>query len=112
MNIQSFDTRILQYFHENYKHVTLAYLVGRNKSVDENLKILGFTPDIYSPAFQLLNKEAVNHLHNMGIKVIPWTVNKTGDIERMKNLGVDGLITDYLNRAKDLGLTLEVPYRK
>ncbi len=112
VNIQSFDTRVLRYFHKNYEHVTLAYLVERNTSVDENLNELGFIPDIYSPAFQLLNNESVNHIHDLGMKVIPWTVNKISDIERIRNLGVDGLITDYPDRAKELGLTVEIPYRK
>ena len=34
-------------------------------------------------------------LHQQNIKVIPWTVNDKPTIERLKNIGVDGLITDY-----------------
>ncbi|MBA3674725.1 MAG: glycerophosphodiester phosphodiesterase, partial [Chitinophagaceae bacterium] len=30
-----------------------------------------------------------------GMKIIPWTVNTKEEIERIKSLGVDGIITDY-----------------
>lgn len=32
--------------------------------------------------------------------MIPWTVNEPSDIERMVDLGLDGLITDYPDRAR------------
>jgi len=35
-----------------------------------------------------------------GLKVIPWTVNEPAAIERALDLGVDGLITDYPDRAR------------
>jgi glycerophosphoryl diester phosphodiesterase len=38
----------------------------------------------------------------LGLKVIVWTVNSPADIERMLNLGVDGLITDYPDLARRL----------
>ena len=31
------------------------------------------------------------------MKVIPWTVNSKKEIEQLKALGVDGIITDYPN---------------
>ena len=33
------------------------------------------------------------------MKVIPWTINETDDMEKMVQMGVDGIITDYPNRA-------------
>ena len=65
------------------------------RSLDEELKDLGFTPTIYSPAYQLLNKKLVNDSHKKGIKVIPWTVNTKEEIDQLKKMGVDGIITDY-----------------
>jgi glycerophosphoryl diester phosphodiesterase len=29
------------------------------------------------------------------MKIIPWTVNDKENIDRLKAMGVDGLITDY-----------------
>jgi glycerophosphoryl diester phosphodiesterase len=35
----------------------------------------------------------------MQVRVIPWTVNKPPDMRRMIAWGVDGIITDYPDRA-------------
>jgi glycerophosphoryl diester phosphodiesterase len=32
-----------------------------------------------------------------GIKVIPWTVNNLRQMQKLKELGVDGIISDYPN---------------
>jgi len=98
-NVQSFDIRVLQYFHNTYPDVTLAYLVGNQDGIEENLAKLDFTPAIYSPAYQLLDEEKVKKLQSKGMKVIPWTVNETQDIAMVLNWGVDGVISDYPDRA-------------
>jgi len=36
------------------------------------------------------------------MKVIPWTVNDRKDMEQLVADGVDGIITDYPDRAKGL----------
>lgn len=110
VNIQSFDIRILQYWNENYKNVTLAYLVENNQSINHNLAKLGFKPAIYSPGYWTIKKDDVEFLHSQGIKVIPWTVNKTEDMIRLKEWGVDGLITDYPDQAALLGMGVKIPY--
>ena len=119
VNIQSFDFRVLQYIHKQYPEARLAALVENRKTIDENLKDLGFIPDIYSPAYQLLNSEKVKYIHKKKpttprhksvngmkngnkLRVIPWTVNEIKDMEALKKMGVDGIITDYPNRAKSL----------
>ena len=35
-----------------------------------------------------------------GLRVIPWTVNERADMERLIDLGVDGLISDYPDRLR------------
>ena len=115
--IQSFDFRVLKYLHQKYPELRLAALVENKKSIDTNLTDLGFIPDIYSPAFQLLDVEKVKYLHTKKpsaprngngngekngkvpmIRVIPWTVNEVKDMKALKQMGVDGIITDYPNR--------------
>jgi glycerophosphoryl diester phosphodiesterase len=56
--------------------------------------------DAYSinPNHHRINEEFVEEAHGMGLKVFVWTVNEPGDIERMKGLGVDGIISDYPDR--------------
>lgn len=102
--IQSFDFRVLQYWHKKYPQVRLAALVENTRSIDANLGELGFKPAIYSPYFELLNKEKVRYLHQQRIRVIPWTVNEVKDMKQMLNIGVDGFITDYPDRAAGIGL--------
>ncbi len=45
--------------------------------------------------FKLLTKEMLIRAQAKGLLTIVWTVNKREDIERMKLLGVDGIISDY-----------------
>ena len=67
------------------------------RTLEEQLKALGFTPTIYSPAYQLVNETLVKKCHDQSIKVIPWTVNDKAKIDELKKMGVDGVITDYPN---------------
>lgn len=108
--IQCFDFRVLQYWNQNYPEVRLAALVSNMKTPDKNLEELGFTPAIYSPYFKLMNADKVSQLHEKGIKVIPWTINDPDDMKKAIEWGVDGIITDYPDRSKELGLNLEIPY--
>jgi len=99
ITIQSFDFRILKYFNRNYPEVRLAALVENDRSTEENLERLGFYPTIYSPYFKLINQEDINSLHEKDILVIPWTLNYKEDMVNYINWGVDGVITDYPDRA-------------
>lgn len=99
VTIQSFDFRTLQYLHQKYPEIKTALLIeGFDKrSLEEQLKVLGFTPTIYSPEYSLVNDTLVKNCHYKGIRIIPWTVNTKEDIEKLRSLGVDGIITDYPN---------------
>jgi glycerophosphoryl diester phosphodiesterase len=105
--IQSFDVRVLKYWHEKYPTVRLAALVENSKSIDSNLSELGFKPSIYSPYFKLITKNHVQYLQQQKIRVIPWTVNEISDMKKIREMGVDGFITDYPNRAANLGLGIK-----
>ncbi len=97
--IQSFDFRTLQYLHKNYPDVKTAMLVEdtEKRSFEELLTEIGFTATNYSPAFSMLNEELIKKCHDKGMKIIPWTVNDKPTIDRLKKMGVDGIITDYPN---------------
>ncbi len=105
--IQSFDFAILREWKKQtdagrFAKMRLSALVENLKSPFVQLQELGFTPDIYSPYFMFLTEERVKDMHGLGIKVIPWTVNKPDDMIRLKGMGVDGIITDYPDRAKGI----------
>jgi len=96
--IQSFDLRILRYWEMKYPGFTISLLVSNSKSPTKNIEELGFTPEIYSPHYRLLDAKDVEELHGRSVKIIPWTVNEIKDMEKMIEFGVDGLITDYPDR--------------
>jgi len=52
-----------------------------------------------NPYFKLLTADVVSQLHGEGLKVYPWTVNKKKDIEKMQEIGVDGIFTNYPDRV-------------
>jgi len=105
--VQSFDFRVLKYWHEKHPEVRLAALVENLKSIDQNIRTLGFRPSIYSPAYQLLSRSEVKYVHELGMRCIPWTVNDKKEMQELKGWNVDGFITDYPNLAKQLGYTLK-----
>ncbi|MEZ5844843.1 MAG: glycerophosphodiester phosphodiesterase [Hyphomicrobiaceae bacterium] len=47
-----------------------------------------------------LTGEALGEAHALGLKVIVWTVNEPAAIRRYLAMGVDGIITDYPDRAR------------
>lgn len=105
--IQSFDFRVLKYWHKKYPDIRLSALIENTRTVDANLNNLGFKPSVYSPAYQLLTKEKVLYLQSQKIRVIPWTVNAIEDMQKMLQWKVDGFITDYPDRAASLGLGIK-----
>lgn len=97
VTIQSFDPRAIMVMQRKYPAITTSMLIeGADKrSLNDQLQQLGFTPKIYSPHFSLVTQQLVQQCHEKGMLIVPWTVNNAQEIERLKNLGVDGIITDY-----------------
>lgn len=95
--IQSFDMRSLQYLHQKYPKMRTSLAIDEKEDFENNIKALGFKPTIYSPYVVLVGKGLVDKCHAAGVKIIPWTVNSLSEIIYLKNLGVDGIITDYPN---------------
>lgn len=97
--VQSFDVRMLQAIRKLTKTIPLALLVSNKDGVEKNIQSLGFDPEIYSPNYLLVDAEMVALCRARGIKILPWTVNEIADLEKMKTFDLDGLITDYPDRA-------------
>ncbi len=57
--------------------------------------------DDFSIRSSFINQNLVDTLHNKGHKVYAWTVNKPEAIDRMINMNVDNIITNYVPVAKD-----------
>ncbi len=101
--IQSFDFRTLQYLHKKYPAIKTAMLIeaADKRDLAAQISDLGFTPTIYSPAFEIVNESLVKKCHKQKIRVIPWTVNEKEKIEDLKKIGVDGIISDYPDLFND-----------
>jgi glycerophosphoryl diester phosphodiesterase len=95
--MQSFDVRALQMIHQKYPKIKTSFLVEASdkKNAEGYIGELGFAPDIFSPEFSLVTKDLVNEFHKKNILVIPWTPDTLEDIQRLKDMGADGAITDY-----------------
>lgn len=102
--IQSFDPRTLQYLHQKYPTIRTALLIEDydKKPLEEQLEQLGFIPSIYSPAHQLVTPALVQQCRERKMGLIPWTVNDLARMQRLKDMGVDGIISDYPSLFADL----------
>ena len=69
-----------------------------NKVIEE----LGFSPNIYSPYFKLVDNNLVHFCRRNNMKLIPWTINKKNDVFTILEYGVDGIITDYPEKIKKI----------
>ena len=69
--------------------------------------------DIWSSYHQEVDAYSIKLTHQLGLKVNVWTVNETNRMRELIAMGVDGIITDYPDRlrqvAEELGLPLAAP---
>ena len=100
--IQSFDAQTLREVKKKSPTQKVAWLIDNELGLQKNLELLGFTPLIYSPDFRLVNEELVRQVHNLGMQLIPWTVNAEDDMRQLIEWGVDGIISDYPDRVKSV----------
>ncbi|MBK5259140.1 MAG: glycerophosphodiester phosphodiesterase [Thermoanaerobaculia bacterium] len=51
------------------------------------------------PNYHYVDEEMVSSLHAASIRIAPWTPNRTRDWHRLREIGCDGIITDYPGEA-------------
>ena len=133
--IQSFDWRTLAVVQAEAPEIATAYLsiqqsgedtiragapsspwtadlrYADHGSVPRMVKAAGGA--IWSPYHGDLSPELLAEAHQLGLEVIPWTVNDRATMDRLISLGVDGIITDYPDRLREAmrakGLALPAP---
>jgi glycerophosphoryl diester phosphodiesterase len=67
---------------------------------------------VWSPYYRNLTAALVKEAHDLGLRVIPWTVNEMADLELIYQTGIDGIISDYPDRARAAlpkGITAPAP---
>ena len=97
--ISSFNWEELRSFREFNKDIAIAVLTEGDPleaiPVAEELDAVAI-----NPYYMTLTEEAVDQIHAAGFKVYTYTVNDPGDINQMKDFGVDGIFSDYPERVK------------
>lgn len=97
--LQAFDVRPLQSLRRLESDLRIAVLIAHPEPIDATFERLGFLPYAFSPIFFLANEAAAAFCRTHDVRLVPWTVNEFADLERMKAIGVDGVITDFPDRA-------------
>lgn len=84
------------------------------KQLDSNLKTIYLMPVAYGNFRNLtyidgfsiksvyITRKLVNHIHDSGRVIYAWTVNDRDTMEHMYSLGVDCLVTDYPELAREV----------
>lgn len=54
--------------------------------------------EIWAPDYRELNAAKLAAAHDLGLRVVVWTVNQTAEMLEFMNMGVDGIISDYPDR--------------
>ena len=133
VTIQSFDWRTLRIVQQAAPAIATAYLTSQQSflnnirageaaspwtaplhvsqfggSIPRMVKAAGGA--IWSPYYGEVSAESVQEAQALGLKVVAWTVNEPADLRRMIALKVDGIISDYPDRlrevAGEMGVTL------
>ena len=96
--ISSFKWDELREMRRLNKDVKIAILTEEDPlkaiPVAKELSAVAINPD-----YKTLTAENISKIHDEGLKIYTWTVNEIEDIEKMKNLGVEGIITNYPERV-------------
>lgn len=113
--IQSFDWRTLQVVQKEAPEIRTMYLssprtLAPGKDGAPSPWLAGFDPDrhggsvpravkaaggkIWAPNQTYLTPAMLQEAHALGIVVIPWTVNDTAMMNKLLDMGVDGIISD------------------
>ena len=127
--IQSFDWRTLQLVQKLEPAITTVYLTSRADALESGAWTAGLQrkdfPSIghmvkaaggttWAPNFNSLAEDDVKTARSLGLKVVPWTVNTALDADRLIGWGVDGIISDYPDRVREVmkrrGMALPTPY--
>ena len=97
--VSSFNWDELEQFRSIDKHTPVGVLVSKSMSINEAIEFgKKINAQAIHPNFRLLNDKTVKKIRNNGFKIYTWTVNNEDDINFMKKLKVDGIISDYPDR--------------
>jgi len=100
VTLQCFDPPTLVIIRDKAPEIQLAYLDEFPGDLKAKMDAIGFVPPIYSPYEIHTNAALVKEAKDLGMRVVPWTVNTSKRMQELLALGVDGIITDYPDRIE------------
>ena len=94
----------------SFLHATLLIIKELNESIATAILVkepiediisyaLDFNANAVNPLHRLVTRELVEDLHSVSLKAYPWTVNDSSRMKTLYSLGVDGVVTDYPDKA-------------
>lgn len=98
--VQSFDWRGPRHLRRQRPDLAYAWLTSRDtRAWRRGLgrlpgAVAGEGGGTWTPHYDELTPRLLAAAHRLGLRVTPWTVNAPGDIARLAEWGVDGIITD------------------
>ena len=97
--VSSFNWNELEKFRSIDNNTPVGVLVNKSISINEAIEFgKKINAQAIHPHYQLLDEITVKKIKNNGFKTFTWTVNNTDDIDFMKKIKVDGIISDYPDR--------------
>lgn len=96
--LQSSDYQYLSEIYDIDPDLTTGYILSNAiGNYYNNEKI-----DFFSVRSAFVTQTVVRNIHASGKKIYAWTVNTREEMERMKRIQVDGIITDYPIQAREI----------
>ena len=107
------ETTLLEYVKEwrnaviaSFDHSVVTSLREEGCAVPLGITVYGYIIDLAAyaaklgvtwvyPNYHYVDADLVAALHDRGIGVVPWTANRRHEWERLRDIGCDGVITDY-----------------
>ncbi len=89
--LSSFLPEVLRRLHELDPSLPLGYVCQRPTAVRRWREL---PIHVFLPHYELVTEKLVNEVHRRGVQVFTWTVNREEEMQRLADLGIDGLISD------------------
>jgi len=104
--ISSFDHRLLSNIKKKHSDYKVGILYSETYGIDIIEYCVENSIDAVHPYYKLVDKAFVDKAHQSGIEVNVWTVDNIEDIRRMKEYGVDNIISNNVETAL-MGINIE-----
>ncbi len=97
--VSSFDHAAVDHLGKLLPDLKTGYIVGRGNWNDD---LLVRSTEVLSLEKSMITPNLVRKIHSATKEVHVWTVNETADIQQMRDLKVDAVISNYPHRVSEI----------